>query len=37
MPFSKQFLAPIATFMDLNRNSGDRMDYGQRHDKDIGM
>jgi hypothetical protein len=36
MPFSKQFLAPIATFMDLNTNIGDGIDYGQRHNQDIG-
>eukprot|EP00606_Chrysophyceae_sp_TOSAG23-5_P001596 GSChrysophyteH2.ASY1.ANO1.164.1 assembled CDS len=37
MPYSKQFLAPIATFMDLNTNTGDRMDYGQRHNNDVGV
>ena len=34
--YSKQFLAPIATFMDLHKNIGDSMDYGQRKDDDIG-
>ena len=33
---SKQFLAPIATFMDLNTNIGDGIDYSQRHNNDIG-
>jgi hypothetical protein len=36
MPYSKQFLAPIATFMDLNTNIGDGIDYSQRHNNDIG-
>ena len=36
MPHSKQFLAPIATFMDLHKNIGDSIDYGQRKDNDIG-
>lgn len=36
MPHSKQFLAPIATFMDLHKNMGDSIDYGQRKDDDIG-
>lgn len=36
MPFSKQFLAPIATFMDLNTNIGDGIDYSQRHNNDVG-
>lgn len=35
-PFSKQFLAPIAAFMDVNRNIGDSIDYGQRKGDDIG-
>jgi hypothetical protein len=36
MPYSKQFLAPIATFMDLNKNLGDSIDYAQRKNDDIG-
>jgi hypothetical protein len=36
MPYSKQFLAPIATFMDLSKNTGDGIDYGQRFNNDIG-
>ena len=27
MPYSKQYLAPIATFMDLNNNTGDQFYY----------
>lgn len=36
MPYSKQFLAPIALFMDRNKNLGDAIDYGQRKCDDIG-
>ena len=36
LPFSKQFLAPIASFMDMNKNIGDSIDYGQRNDNDVG-
>jgi len=36
LPFSKQFLAPIASFMDMNKNLGDSFDYGQRKDDDVG-
>lgn len=36
MPFGKQFLAPIALFMDQSRNIGDSIDYGQRKSNDIG-
>ncbi len=36
LPFGKQFLAPIAFFMDLNKNIGDSIDYGQRWGNDIG-
>ena len=36
MPYSKQFLAPIATFMDINTNIGDGIDYSQRHNNDVG-
>lgn len=36
MPFGKQFLAPISMFMDMNKNIGDAIDYGQRKSDDIG-
>ena len=36
MPHSKQFLAPLAAFLDMNRNIGDQIDYGQRNENDIG-
>jgi hypothetical protein len=36
MPYSKQFLAPMAMFMDLHKNIGDSIDYGQRKDNDVG-
>lgn len=36
MPYSKQFLAPIASFLDMNKNLGDGIDYGQRKDDDVG-
>ena len=36
MPYSKQFLAPMAMFMDLHKNIGDSIDYGQRNNDDIG-
>jgi hypothetical protein len=36
LPYSKQFLAPIASFMDMNKNLGDGIDYGQRKDDDVG-
>lgn len=36
LPYSKQFLAPIASFLDMNRNIGDAIDYGQRKDDDVG-
>ena len=36
LPHSKQFLAPIASFMDMNKNLGDGIDYGQRKDDDVG-
>lgn len=36
LPHSKQFLAPMAAFMDSNRNIGDSIDYGQRKNDDIG-
>jgi Parkin co-regulated protein len=36
MPYSKQFLAPMMAFMDQNKNIGDRIDYGQRKNDDVG-
>ena len=36
LPYSKQFLAPIASVLDMNKNIGDAMDYGQRKDDDVG-
>ena len=36
LPYSKQFLAPIASFMDMNKNLGDGIDYAQRKDDDVG-
>jgi hypothetical protein len=36
MPYGKQFLAPIASFMDICKNIGDSIDYGQRKGDDIG-
>lgn len=36
LPHSKQFLAPMAAFMDNHRNIGDAIDYGQRKQDDIG-
>ncbi|KAJ1443495.1 parkin co-regulated protein-domain-containing protein [Ochromonadaceae sp. CCMP2298] len=36
MPYGKQFLAPIAMFLDINKNIGDSIDYGQRKYDDIG-
>lgn len=36
LPYGKQFLAPIAFFMDMNKNIGDSIDYSQRRNNDIG-
>jgi hypothetical protein len=36
LPYGKQFLAPIAFFMDMSKNIGDSIDYGQRWGNDIG-
>lgn len=36
LPFGRQFLVPMAYFMDNNRNTGDAMDYGQRRNDDLG-
>lgn len=36
LPFGRQFLTPIAFFLDQNKNIGDRIDYGQRRGDDVG-
>jgi hypothetical protein len=36
MPYCKQFLAPMCTFMDECKNIGDQIDYGQRKNDDVG-
>eukprot|EP01040_Poterioochromonas_malhamensis_P011100 gene11100-12096_t len=36
LSYAKQFLAPMSFFMDENKNTGDRIDYGQRRGNDIG-
>lgn len=36
MPYGKLFLGPIAAFLDMSRNIGDQIDYGQRRNDDIG-
>jgi len=36
MPYGKLFLGPIAAFLEMTRNIGDQIDYGQRRSDDIG-
>ena len=36
LPYAKQFLAPMAAFLDVNKNIGDSIDYGQRKNDDVG-
>ena len=36
MPYAKQFLAPLAVFLDMNKNLGDGIDYSQRKNNDVG-
>ena len=36
MPYSKQFLAPMAAYLDMNKNIGDSIDYSQRMNNDVG-
>ena len=36
LPFVKMFLIPVAKFIDMNKNIGDAMDYGQRKQDDVG-
>lgn len=33
--YSKQFLAPLAAFLDMEKNTGDKIDYGQRKNDDV--
>jgi hypothetical protein len=35
-PYFKQFLQPMNSFIDFNKNTGDQFDYGQRLENDIG-
>ena len=34
--YCKVFLGPISYYLDMNRNIGDKIDYGQRRNDDIG-
>ena len=36
LPYAKQFLTPVKPFFGNNKNIGDRIDYGQRRNDDIG-
>jgi hypothetical protein len=36
LPYTKQFLTPMAVFLDQTKNTGDAIDYGQKRNKDIG-
>lgn len=36
LPHSKQFLAPMAAFLECNKNIGDSIDYAQRQRNDVG-
>ena len=36
LQYSKIFLSPLALFLDKNKNTGDRMDYGQLSRVDVG-
>jgi len=36
LPYSKVFLQPIASYLEMNRNIGDAMDFGQRRNDDVG-
>ena len=36
LPYAKQFLTPVKPFFGNNKNIGDKIDYGQRHNDDIG-
>lgn len=36
LPHSKQFLAPLGSFLDMQKNIGDSIDYGQRNNNDVG-
>lgn len=36
LPYGRQFLVPMAYFLEHNKNTGDAFDYGQRKRDDIG-
>jgi hypothetical protein len=36
LTYAKQFLAPMSYFMDESKNTGDKIDYGQRKGDDVG-
>lgn len=36
LPYGRQFLVPMAYFMDMNKNLGDSIDYAQRRSNDVG-
>ena len=36
MSYGKNFMGPISFFMDEKKNIGDKMDYAQRRNNDIG-
>lgn len=36
LPYSKQFMAPMALYLEDCKNIGDTMDYSQRHNNDVG-
>lgn len=36
LPYGRQFLVPMAYFMDMNKNLGDAIDYAQRRNNDVG-
>ncbi|RYH28502.1 hypothetical protein EON65_11970 [archaeon] len=36
LKYGRQFLVPIAYFMDKNKHTGDKIDYGQRRNDDVG-
>ena len=36
LPYAKQFLTPVKPFFGNSKNMGDRIDYGQRRNDDIG-
>ena len=36
MSYGKNFMGPISFFMDEKKNIGDKMDYAQRRNNDVG-